>query len=276
MSNLYSSNVRSKEHGKTRAKSPKPAADIHIDADNTPCPPPIFPRNKRHHSAMKRTAITLVCILYITAYIFADTTKKIDASSNEKLQETFIALMTSIESDDKQQKFASAMATIGVVLSQQYSESAAHKKYVELVDGKTADEIIETAKKMTPQIRGTIVKIDGTSAESFNKSVGRMLLGISLDKQRKFSSALARIMYDAEQTKKDETQVAKMLHGKTVDEVIEFARPIKSPFPSDENQEFYLSPLTKEELKAGGIIPKDEEKKREERESFSKSLVPRG
>lgn len=237
----------------------------------------VFLGNSRNiNPTMKRKTATIVCILCSLANTFADGTGKIDASSNEKLQESFFAVMTSIENDDKQQKFASAMATIGVVLSQKYPESAAHKKYVELVNGKTADEIIETAKKMTPQIRGTIVKVDGTSAEAFNKSVGRMLLGISLDKQRKFSAALARIMYDAEQTKKDETQVAKMLHGKTVDEVIEFARPIKSPFPSDENREFYLAPLSKEELKAGGIIPKEEEEKPEKRESLSKSLVPRG
>ena len=248
MSNLYSSNVRN---------SPSFSQGL---ANTNP--------------TMKRKAATIVCILCTIANAFADGAKKIDATSNEKLQESFFAVMTSIENDDKQQKFASAMATIGVVLSQKYSESAAHEKYVELVNGKTADEIIETAKKMTPQIRGTIVKVDGSSAEAFNKSVGRMLLGISLDKQRRFSAALARIMYDAEQTKKDETQVAKMLDGKTVDEVIEFARPIKSPFPSDENREFYLSPLTKEELEAGGIIPKEE--KREERESLSKSLVPRG
>lgn len=129
---------------------------------------------------------------------------------------------------------------------------------------------VALAKSMTPQLRGTAKRVDGKSAESFNASVGRMLIGVSLDKQRRFSAAVAKIMYDAEQKKLTETDVAKMLDGKTVDEVIDFAAPIKTPFPTNESEEFYLTPVSKEELRARKIIPAEDEAP----QPYSKSLVP--
>ena len=217
-----------------------------------------------------KKVLSAFILLFAAAVSAFGGAKKIDASSNEKLQETFFEALTAIENDGQQQAFASAMATIGVVLSQKYGETAAHKKYVELVNGKTADEIVALAKSMSPQLRGTAKRVDGKSAESFNASVGRMLIGVSLDKQRRFSAAVAKIMYDAEQKKLTETDVAKMLDGKTVDEVIDFAAPIKTPFPTNESEEFYLTPVSKEELRARKIIPAEDEAP----QPYSKSLVP--
>ena len=228
---------------------------------------------------MKKKATLILCAAFALNCVFCAQPKKIDASSNEKLQETFFDAMVAMEDDNKQQQFASSMATIGVVLSQKYSEDAAHKKYVELVNGKTPDEIIALAKSMTPQLRGIATKVNGKTLGDFNKSIGQMLIGMSVNKQRVFSSALAKIMYDAEQKKTSETEVAKMLDGKTADEVIAFARPIKAPFPSNESEEFYITPMTKEELKARNIPlanPDGEENMTRPQQSLSKSLVPRG
>ena len=226
---------------------------------------------------MKKKAITFLSVLLASLNLLSGE-KKIDASSNEKLQETFFDIMMSLPDDNKQQQFASSMATIGVVLSQSDSEADAHKKYVELVDGKTADQIIEISQKMVPQLKSTVSRVNGKTLEDFNKSLGNMLIGVSLNKQRIFSSALAKIMYDAEKKKISESQVAKALDGMTVDEVIAYAKPINAPFPSNESEDFYITPMSKEELKARNIpLAETTEKKevKEDKVPLSKSLVPK-
>ena len=85
-------------------------------------------------------------------------------------------------------------------------------------------------------------------------------------------------MYDAEKKKISESQVAKALDGMTVDEVIAYAKPINAPFPSNESEDFYITPMSKEELKARNIpLAESTEKKevKEDKVPLSKSLVPK-
>ena len=215
---------------------------------------------------MKRIFLTILISLYSLSAIPAE--KTIDASSNEKLQDSFFSILTSLD-DYRQQKFASSMATIGVVLSQKYNDQDAHKEYIKLVNGKTANQIIELAKSMSPQVRGMSEKIDGSSIEAFNKSTGQMLIGLPLDRQRAFSSALAKIIYDAEKKKLKKEDMAKSLNGMSATDVIAYARTIDAPFPSDDNTEFTISPMTKEEMKKHNLPVK------EEKIPLSQSLVPR-
>lgn len=216
---------------------------------------------------MKRLVFAILISLLSFSVYSAE--KTIDASSNDKLQESFFEVLTSLD-DYRQQKFASAMATIGVVLSQKYGETQAHSHYIKLVNGKTANEIIALAKSMSPQVRGMAEKIDGTSMEAFNKSTGQILIGLPVDRQRAFSSALAKIIYDAEKKKVKKEDMAKSLHGMSSKDVIAFARTIDAPFPTDDNTEFTISPLTDEELKKHNLPVKEEKKI-----PLSQSLVPR-
>ncbi|MBQ6534697.1 MAG: hypothetical protein IJI37_05955, partial [Opitutales bacterium] len=62
-------------------------------------------------------AAALICALACAAE------KTIDASSDERLQETFFDALSSLD-EASQQKFASSMATIGVILAQKYGEAA--------------------------------------------------------------------------------------------------------------------------------------------------------
>ena len=215
---------------------------------------------------MKRILLTILISLFSLYAISAE--KTIDASSNEKLQDSFFSILTSLD-DYRQQKFASSMATIGVVLSQKYGEQEAHNEYIKLVNGKTANQIIELAKSMSPQIKGMSEKIDGSSMEAFNKSTGQMLIGLPLDRQRAFSSALAKIIYDAEKKKLKKEDMAKSLNGMSAKDVIEYAKTIDAPFPSDDNTEFTISPMTKEEMKKHNLPIK------EEKIPLTQSLVPR-
>lgn len=217
---------------------------------------------------MKR--ILSVILVLLTSTFLHSTEKKIDASNNEKLQDSFFEVLSSLDSY-KQQQFASSMATIGVVLSQKYGEQNAHGEYIKLVNGKTANEIIALAKSMSPQVRGMAKKIDGTSMDAFNKSTGQILITLPLDRQRAFSAALAKIIYDAEKKKIKREEMAKSLDGMNSDEVIAHARSIDAPFPSDDQTEFTIAPMTKEEMKKHNLPVKEEKEI-----PMSQSLVPRG
>ncbi len=198
--------------------------------------------------------------------------KKIDTSSNEKLQESYFEVIMSLN-EQQQQKFASSMAAIGVIFAQKYGEEAAHKKYIELVNGKTAEQIIEIADSMLPDIKGISDRINGKSLEAFNASVGQILITLPLNKQTAFSTAIAKIMYDAEKKKKSKEDMAKSIDGLTATDVIAFAKTIDAPFPDADDSEIKLSPMTKEEMKKYNLPERKSEKK--EQIPFSTSLVPK-
>ena len=219
---------------------------------------------------MKR--ILYAVLVFMACPLVFSAEKVIDASNSDKLQDSFFEILTSLDSY-RQQKFASAMATIGVVLSQRHDEQTAHKEYIKLVNGKTANEIIDLAKSMSPQVRGMAERVNGTSMDMFNKTTGQILIGLPLDRQRAFSSALARIIYDSEKKKIKREEMAKTLHGMSADDVIAFAKTIDAPFPTDDQTEFSIAPMTKEEMKKHNLPVKEE---KPEETPFSQSLVPRG
>ena len=211
----------------------------------------------------------IVLIFSISPFVFSEE-KRINASDNDKLQDSFFEVLTSLDAY-RQQQFASSMATIGVVLSQKLGEQKSHEEYVKLVHGKTANEIIALAKSMSPQVRGMAERVNGTSMEAFNKSTGQILITLPLDRQRAFSAALAKIIYDAEKKKIKREDMAKSLNGMSATDVIAYARSIDAPFPSDDQTEFSIAPMTKEEMKKHNL-PVEEEKEN----PLSQSLVPRG
>jgi len=191
---------------------------------------------------------------------------KIDASSNEKLQESFFNVLMSLD-DSSQQKFASAMATLGVVMTQNYSEAEGHKKFQELVNGKTADEIISLSKQMGPKLKELSNTINGKTSADFNKTVSQVLISLPLHKQTQFSEALAAIFYDAKQNNVSDADMMKKLDGKTADDVIGLATGVKTAFPAPE-KELTVAPLSQEDLKKSGITDK------KSAPSAAKSLVP--
>ncbi len=219
---------------------------------------------------MKNFALIAVLLFLLTIHLNA-AEKTIDTSSNKRLQETYFDIITSLN-EHQQQKFASSMASIGVVLSQEYGEEESHKRYIKLVNGKTAEEIIAIADSMLPKIKGISGRINGKSVDKFNASVGQILITLPLDKQRAFSAAIAKIMYDAEKKKKSKEDMAKSIDGLTATDVIAFAKTIDAPFLDADNSEIKLAPLSDSELKEYNLEKKSE---KEEKTPFTKSLVPR-
>ena len=70
---------------------------------------------------------------------------RIDASDPKKLQDSFMKMLSSLDGNT-QQKFAAAMATIGVYYMQDARNSKEGMK--EAIDGKTAEEIIAISRKL--------------------------------------------------------------------------------------------------------------------------------
>ncbi len=198
--------------------------------------------------------------------------KTLDATSNEKLQDSFIEILTSLN-DSQQQAFASSMATIGVIFTQKYGEKDSFQKYIEAVNGKTAQEIIALAKSISPQIKGMAERIDGSSLESFNKTVGQIMITLPLDKQKAFSVAIAKIMYNSEKKNEKKEIMAKSLNGMTATDVIALATTISAPFADADETDIRLSPLSEKEIKEHNISPIKQEQN--EKIPLSKSLVPR-
>ena len=197
---------------------------------------------------------------------------RIDASSSERLQESFINMMMALP-DSMQQKFASAMTTLGLVFSQR-PELGGNEEMLKLVAGKTADEIIAEARRLTPYLKQHSNIIDGRSADAFGQSVASVLVSLDTDKQTKFSEALAKLMYDFQKKGKTNEDLIKKLDGKTPEEVLEMAREIDAPFVSNSEssfKEFKLAPLSDEEVKKLKIAPQDG---KSEEESLDTSLAP--
>ncbi len=201
---------------------------------------------------------------------------RLDASSPERLQQSFADMLLSIDDDFKQQAFAGAMAAIGVVLAQNPNETG-DTDMLELLDGRSAEEIMAISRELTPQIRNRKnATIDGSSAENFGKSVGGIMVSLPVEKQGEFSEAIAKLMYEAKQKGEPDASIERKLDGKTAQEVVDMAANVDLPFkiggkispdnvevssPSDEDfKKFNIKPPEKKEDKDGG--------------SYTPSLVP--
>ncbi len=191
---------------------------------------------------------------------------RIDASSEQKLQQSFSDVLLSIEDETKQQTFASAMATIGVIYANAPSVTLS---LMELLNGRSADEIIMISRKLSPQIRQNSNIIDGSTPEKFGKSIASIIISLPVEHQGKFTEAIAKLMYEAKQAGKPETSIAKELDGKTAQEVIDLASRIKLPFEINSNSPVIVDSPTKSELEE--YVP---QKKATKDSSYTPSLVP--
>lgn len=174
---------------------------------------------------------------------------RIDASDPKKLQDSFMKMLSSLDGNT-QQKFAAAMATIGVYYMQDARNSKEGMK--EAIDGKTAEEIIAISRKLFPGIKQNTRIIDGSSREAFGRSVAELLITLPEDKQTAFSEAVAKIMYDNKKAGKNEDEIMKRLDGKTAEEVVELATGISTPFDNPAIQtpkDYTLRKMTEEEVK---------------------------
>lgn len=174
---------------------------------------------------------------------------RLDASDAKKMQDSFMKMLSSLDGAT-QQKFAAAMATIGVY----YMQNAGRGGNAEMgkaIDGKTADEIIALSRRLFPGIKQNTKIIDGSSRDSFGRSIAEILVSLPPEKQTAFSEAVAKVMYDNQKAEKKEEETMKRLDGKTADEVIELATGISTPFdnPSISTPKNYtLREMTKEEI----------------------------
>lgn len=174
---------------------------------------------------------------------------RIDASDPKKLQDSFMKMLSSLDGNT-QQKFAAAMATIGVYYMQDARNSKEGMK--EAIDGKTAEEIIAISRKLFPGIKQNTRIIDGSSREAFGRSVAELLITLPEDKQTAFSEAVAKIMYDNKKAGKNEDDIMKRLDGKTAEEVVELATGISTPFDNPAIQtpkDYTLRKMTEDEVK---------------------------
>ena len=174
---------------------------------------------------------------------------RIDASDPKKLQDSFMKMLSSLDGNT-QQKFAAAMATIGVYYMQDARNSKEGMK--EAIDGKTAEEIIAISRKLFPGIKQNTRIIDGSSRETFGRSVAELLITLPEDKQTAFSEAVAKIMYDNKKAGKNEDDIMKRLDGKTAEEVVELATGISTPFDNPAIQtpkDYTLRKMTEDEVK---------------------------
>ena len=163
---------------------------------------------------MRRAFAKILRILLAAATVFAGsilegTAKKevlrLDASSEEKMQQSFFKMLMALDDTD-QQKFSSAMAIIGVMMQQRDGETK-FGKLKDILDGKTADEIIATARRMTPYIKQHSKILDGSTPEKFGKSISLVMISLPEDLQPAFSEAIAKLMFDAKQNKEDKKKM---------------------------------------------------------------------
>lgn len=208
-------------------------------------------------------------------------TKKIDASTQQRLHDTFAEVLMSLDDQD-QQMFAAAMATISVMVAEDKSEDN-QKKLYDVIHGKTAEEIIAASRKLTPHIRKYSKIIDGTNQDTFNRSVGRIVVSLPIEMQTKFSEAIAKLIFQAQKDKIPAQQLYKKLDAKTPDEVIWMAEHVNLPFSivnssNAKKVETTISPLSKEEVekykKSFGDTTPDSVGKKEQ--SLDINLSPTG
>lgn len=174
---------------------------------------------------------------------------RLDASDAKKMQDSFMKMLSSLDGA-MQQKFAAAMATIGVYYMQD-ARRGGNEGMGKAIDGKTADEIVALSRRLFPGIKQNTKIIDGSSRDSFGRSVAEILVSLPPDRQTAFSEAVAKVMYDNRKAEKSEEETMKRLDGKNAEEVIELATGISTPFdnPSASTPKDYsLREMTKEEV----------------------------
>lgn len=219
--------------------------------------------------------IRILIIFFLSITISFATVIRIDASSPEKLQTSYEKMIVSLD-DEMQQKFALAMTTIGVVMSQR-ADLGGSQKVMEIINGKTALEIIAESKKLTGYIRKSEKIVKAEDSATFSKSVGNMLLSLPDGKREDFSEAIAKLMYDRENRKISESDFLKKVNGKTAEEIIEIAKDIEVPFAIANRRiekKYEIEKLSDSELEKMGIKRKSTIDKKNDTLDFNNSLVP--
>lgn len=220
--------------------------------------------------------------LFSTALVAVEASKlRIDCTDEDTMQKTIMNIMMNLD-DSMQKQFAAALATIGVA-GMQNPDLTEPARIKNMLDGKNADEVIALSRRMAPNIRSNTRIIDGSSKESFSRTMGEIMVSLDVEKQSKFSEAIALLMYESQKKGETHLDLAKRLDGKNADEVIALAFNKGVPIPKnyEEIREFELSAVSKseaEKIHGGKIddnpaIPAEKAPKKNE-PSFAPSLVP--
>lgn len=220
--------------------------------------------------------------LFSTALVAVEASKlRIDCTDEDTMQKTIMNIMMNLD-DSMQKQFAAALATIGVA-GMQNPDLTEPARIKNMLDGKNADEVIALSRRMAPNIRSNTRIIDGSSKESFSRTMGEIMVSLDVEKQSKFSEAIALLMYESQKKGETHLDLAKRLDGKNADEVIALAFNKGVPIPKnyEEIREFELSAVSKseaEKIHGGKIddnpaIPAEKTPKKSE-PSFAPSLVP--
>ncbi len=220
--------------------------------------------------------------LFSTALVAVEASKlRIDCTDEDTMQKTIMNIMMNLD-DSMQKQFAAALATIGVA-GMQNPDLTEPARIKNMLDGKNADEVIALSRRMAPNIRSNTRIIDGSSKESFSRTMGEIMVSLDVEKQSKFSEAIALLMYESQKKGETHLDLAKRLDGKNADEVIALAFNKGVPIPKnyEEIREFELSAVSKseaEKIHGGKIddnpaIPAEKAPKKSE-PSFAPSLVP--
>ena len=220
--------------------------------------------------------------LFSTALVAVEASKlRIDCTDEDTMQKTIMNIMMNLD-DSMQKQFAAALATIGVA-GMQNPDLTEPARIKNMLDGKNADEVIALSRRMAPNIRSNTRIIDGSSKESFSRTMGEIMVSLDVEKQSKFSEAIALLMYESQKKAETHLDLAKRLDGKNADEVIALAFNKGVPIPKnyEEIREFELSAVSKseaEKIHGGKIddnpaIPAEKAPKKSE-PSFAPSLVP--
>ena len=231
---------------------------------------------------MKKAAFYLIMALFSTALVAVEASKlRIDCTDEDTMQKTIMNIMMNLD-DSMQKQFAAALATIGVA-GMQNPDLTEPARIKNMLDGKNADEVIALSRRMAPNIRSNTRIIDGSSKESFSRTMGEIMVSLDVEKQSKFSEAIALLMYESQKKGETHLDLAKRLDGKNADEVIALAFNKGVPIPKnyEEIREFELSAVSKseaEKIHDGKIddnpaIPAEKAPKKSE-PSFAPSLVP--
>ena len=220
--------------------------------------------------------------LFSTALVAVEASKlRIDCTDEDTMQKTIMNIMMNLD-DSMQKQFAAALATIGVA-GMQNPDLTEPARIKNMLDGKNADEVIALSRRMAPNIRSNTRIIDGSSKESFSRPKGEIMVSLDVEKQSKFSEAIALLMYESQKKGETHLDLAKRLDGKNADEVIALAFNKGVPIPKnyEEIREFELTAVSKseaEKIHGGKIddnpaIPAEKAPKKSE-PSFAPSLVP--
>ena len=146
---------------------------------------------------MKKAAFYLVMALFSTALVAVEASKlRIDCTDEDTMQKTIMNIMMNLD-DSMQKQFAAALATIGVA-GMQNPDLTEPARIKNMLDGKNADEVIALSRRMAPNIRSNTRIIDGSSKESFSRTMGEIMVSLDVEKQSKFSEAIALLMYESQ------------------------------------------------------------------------------